>query len=79
MTLSAAANSITVLRCWHVRDEGIPGMRSDSFEWVCNKLRVRTYQGLTETFGFPVVAKLKKKKRKKKDEPPQLRTQNDRW
>lgn len=46
-----------------MQDEGIPGMRADSFEWICSKLRVRTYQGLTETFGLPADdAKLKKKK-----------------
>lgn len=49
-------------------------MRSDSFERICSKLRVRTYQGLTETFGLPVVTKLKKKK----DEPPQKR-KSDSW
>jgi hypothetical protein len=37
-------------------------MRSDSFEWTCSKLGVRTYQRLTETLGFPAGATLKKKK-----------------
>ena len=54
------------LRCWRVRNQGISGMRSDSFEWTCSKLGVRTYQRLTETLGFPAGAKLKKKR------PPQL-------
>ena len=49
-----------------MRNERIPGMRSDSFEWICSKLRVRTYQGLTETFGLPAVAK---DENKTKDEP----------
>jgi len=34
------------------RDKGVPGMRSDSLEWVCSKLGVRTDQRLTEMFRF---------------------------
>ena len=46
-----------------MRDEGILCMRSDSFEWICNKLRIRTYQGLTETFGFAAGRRVEKKKK----------------
>jgi len=35
-------------------------MRSDGFEWICSKLGIRTYQGLSETLGFPAVQSLKK-------------------
>jgi len=47
--LSSAGYS---LRCWRVRDECIPGMSSDGFEWIASKLGVRTDQGLTKTLDF---------------------------
>jgi hypothetical protein len=50
---------VKCLCCWPVRNECIPGMRSDSFEWICSKLGVRTYQRLTETLGFPAVSRFK--------------------
>jgi hypothetical protein len=61
-----------------MRNERIPGMRSDSFEWICSKLRVRTYQGLAETFGFPVGRK-SLKKREKMMSRVNCKRKNDSW
>ena len=42
------------LRGWQgVRNECIPGMSPDSFEWITSKLGVRAYQRLAKTLGFP--------------------------
>jgi hypothetical protein len=54
---------VKCLCCWPVRNECIPGMRSDGFEWICSKFGVRTYQRLTETLGFPAVQSYRGKKR----------------
>jgi len=41
------------LRCWRVvRNECIPGMSPDSFEWITTKLRIGTYQRLAKTLGI---------------------------
>ena len=59
--LSSAGYS---LRCWRVRDECIPGMSSDGFEWIASKLGVRTDQGLTKTLDFPAQQNRFEKKKK---------------
>lgn len=45
------------LRCWQVRNECIPGMSSNSFEWTASKLGVRTDQRLAKTLDFPAQQK----------------------
>jgi len=54
-------------------------MRSDSFEWICDKLRVRTYQGLTETFGHPVGRKSYKKKMSRLDCKGKMKVGNNKF
>jgi hypothetical protein len=61
--LSAAGHC---LRCWQVRNECIPGMSSNSFEWAASKLGVRTDQRLAKTLDFPAQQKSVLKKKKKK-------------
>jgi len=74
-TISLSAGYI--LRCWTVlvRNECMPGMSPDSFEWICIKLRVRADQGLTKTLEFPAQQKSFFKEKKKPS--LQLRIQDD--